>query len=225
MTLPSRPDKPARYSSSAVSLVECSVRVSPTLARLIRKSAEKEASGASATDALLTAAGIRPGEVATLHKELEQVSEVANQWREKAAREHGQLEQSKSAAAERDKERAVLRGDLRTTTDSLKGAQQQILTLEARIAELTTTLESRGKQLMHSLSISGLDDCAAAAIRALRDRLAQGDIRFASDTVSEVETLIANLGRPEIRTLSNLLTRRAWRIHIIRWLLRFRVGS
>jgi chromosome segregation ATPase len=199
--------------------------VSPTLARLIRKSAEKEASGASATDALLTAAGIRPGEVATLHKELEQVSEVANQWREKAAREHGQLEQSKSAAAERDKERAVLRGDLRKTTDSLKGAQQQILTLEARIAELTTTLESRGKQLMHSLSISGLDDGAAAAIRALRDRLAQGDIGFASDTVSEVETMIANLGRPEIRNLSNLLTRRAWRIHIIRWLLRFRVGS
>jgi len=160
-----------------------------------------------------------------LHKELEQVSEVANQWREKAAREHGQLEQSKSAAAERDKERAVLRGDLRKTTDSLKAAQQQILTLEARIAELTTTLESRGEQLMHSLSIFGLDDCAAAAIRTLRDRLAQGDIRFASDTVSEVETMIANLGRPEIRTLSNLLTRRAWRIHIIRWLLRFRVGS
>jgi hypothetical protein len=78
---------------------------------------------------------------------------------------------------------------------------------------------------MHSLSISGLDDCAAAAIRALRDRLAQGDIRFASDTVSEVETMIANLGRPEIRTLSNLLTRRAWRIHIIRWLLRVRAGS
>ena len=218
----SRPDKPGRYSSSAVALVECSVRVSPTLARLIRKSAEKEASGASATDALLTATGIRPGEVATLHKELEQVSEVANQWREKAAREHGQLEQSKSAAAERDKERAVLRGDLRKTTDSLKAAQQQILTLEARIAELTTTLESRGKQLMHSLSIFGLDDCAAAAIRALRDRLAQGDIRFASDTVSEVETMIANLGRPEMRTLSNLLTRRAWRIHIIRWLLRGR---
>jgi DNA repair ATPase RecN len=122
-----RPDKPARYSSSAVELVECSVRVSSTLARLIRKSAQKEASGASATDALLTAAGIRPGEVATLHKKLEQVSEEAKQWREKAAREHGQLEQSKTAAAERDKERAVLRGDLRKATDTLNGAQQQIL--------------------------------------------------------------------------------------------------
>jgi hypothetical protein len=199
--------------------------VSPTLARLIRKSAEKEVSGTSAKDALLTAAGVQPGEVATLQRELQRASEESRQWREKAAREHGQLERSKIAAAKWDNEKAVLRGDLRKTTDSLKGAQQQILTLEARIAELTTTLESRGKQLMHSLSISGLDDCAAAAIRALRDGLAQGDIRFASGTVGEVEAMIANLGRPEMLTLSSMLTRRAWRIHIIRWLLRFRVGS
>jgi hypothetical protein len=218
----SRPDKPGRYSSSTIALVECSVRVSSTLARLIRKSAEKEASGASATDALLTAAGIQPSEVATLHKRLELVSEEAKQWREKAAREHGQLEQSKTAAAERDKERAFLRDDLRKATDSLKGAQQQILTLEAQIAGLTTVPKSRDNQLASSLSVSGLDDCAAAAIRTLRDRLAQGDICFASGTVGEVEAMIANLGRPEMRTLSNMLTRRAWRIHIIRWLLRVR---
>jgi hypothetical protein len=215
----SRPDKPGRYSSSAVALVECSVRVSSTLARLIRKSAEKEASGASATDALLTAAGIQPSEVATLHKRLELVSEEAKHWREKAARQHGQLEQSKTAAAERDNERVLLRDDLRKATDSLKGAQQQILTFEAQIGELTTILKSRDNQLASSLSVSGLDDCAAAAIRALRDRLAQGDISFA---VGEVEAMIANLGRPEMRTLSNMLTRRAWRIHIIRWLLQVR---
>src|ERR1022692_2712014 len=179
----SRPDKAARYSSSAVALVECSVRVSPTLARLIRKSAEKEASGASAVDALLTVAGIQPGETATLHKKLEQVSEEAKQWREKAAREHGQLEQSKAAAAERGKERAVLRGDLRKATDSLKEAQQQLITFGAQIGELTSTLESRNKQLAYSLSLSGLADCDAAAIRALRDRLAEGDVRFASYTV------------------------------------------
>ena len=221
----SRPDKPARYSSSAVALVECSVRVSPTLARLIRKSAEKEASGASAVDALLTVAGIQPGETATLHKKLEQVSAEAKQWREKAAREHGQLEQSKIAAAEWDNERAVLRGDLRKAIDSLKGAQQQILTFEARIAELATTLESRNKQLAYSLSLSGLGDCAAAAIKALRDRLAKGDIQFAGDTAGDVEAMIANLDRPEMRTLSKMLTRRAWRIHVIRWLLRVRARS
>ena len=119
---PSRPGKAARSSSSAVALVECSVRVSPTLARLIRKSAEKEVSGTSAKDALLTAAGVQPGEVATLQRELQRASEESRQWREKAAREHGQLEQSKIAAAKWDNERAVLRGDLRKATESLKGA-------------------------------------------------------------------------------------------------------
>ena len=66
-----RPGKPTRYGISATTLVECSVRVSPTLARLIRKSAEKEASSASPTDALLMAAGIQPGETASLRKALE----------------------------------------------------------------------------------------------------------------------------------------------------------
>ena len=71
----SRPGKPTRSSSSAIALVECSVRASPTLARLIRKSAEKEVSGTSAKDALLTAAGVQPGEVATLQRELQQAFE------------------------------------------------------------------------------------------------------------------------------------------------------
>ncbi len=221
----SRPDKPARSSSSAVALVECSVRVSPTLARLIRKSAEKEVSGASAKDALLTAAGVQPGEVATLQRELQQASEESNQSREKAARAHGQLEQSKIAAAERDNERAVIRGELRKATDLLKGAQQQILTFEARIAELTTALESRNMQLVHSLSLSGLGDCAATAIKVLWDRLAKGDIQFTGDTAGDVEAMIANLDRPEMLTLSKMLTRRAWRVHVIRWLLRVRARS
>ena len=92
-------------------------------------------------------------------------------------------------------------------------------------SELTSTIESRNKQLANSLSLSGLADCDAAAIRALRDRLAEGDVRFASYTVGEVEAMIANLGRPEMRTLSNMLTRRAWRIHIISWLLRVRARA
>ena len=69
----SQPGKPTRSSSSAIALVECSVGVSPTLARLIRKSAEKEVSGTSAKDALLTAAGVQPGEVATPKGRLRQL--------------------------------------------------------------------------------------------------------------------------------------------------------
>ena len=173
MTL-SRPGKPAQSSSSTIALIECSVRVSPTLARLIRKSADKEMSGASAKDALLTAAGVQPGEVATLQRELQQASEESKRWREKAAREHGQLEQSKIATAKCDNERAVLLDDLSKATASLKGAQQQILTLEARIAELTTTLESRNNQLAYSLSLSGLSDCAAAGCKAASGSAGEG---------------------------------------------------
>jgi chromosome segregation ATPase len=214
------PDKPARYSSSAIALVECSVQVSPTLARLVRKSAEKEAGGASAKDALLAAAGIQPGELTTLRKEVEQASGEAGQWREQAAREHRQLEQTTTAVAQQDKERATLRADLRKATDALNDAQRQIRDLKGRIGDLATVLESRDAQLAHSLSLLGLDDGATTAVTMLRDRLAQGDIRFPSNSIAEVEAMIANLGQPEMKALSVMLARRAWRIRIIRWLLR-----
>jgi DNA repair exonuclease SbcCD ATPase subunit len=218
----SRLGKPGQSNSSAIALIECSVRVSPTLARLIRKSAEKEMSGASAKDALLTAAGIQPGELPILQRELQQASEESRRLHEVAARQRDQLEQSKIAIAKRDNERAVLLDDLSKATASLEGAQQQILTLEARIAELTNTLEHRNKQLASSLSLTGLTDYAAAAVKALRDRLARGDVQFAIETAGDVEAMIANLDRPEMRTLSEMLSRRAWRVHVIRWLLRLR---
>ena len=125
----------------------------------------------------------------------------------------------------RDNERAVLRDDLSKATDSLKEAQQQILALEARIVELTTTLESQNKQLAYSLSLSGLSDCAAEAIKALRERLASGDVQFAVNDPGDMAAMIANLDRAELRTLSEMLTNRAWRVHVIRWLLRRRARA
>ena len=97
--------------------------------------------------------------------------------------------------------------------------------LEARMDELTTTLESRNKQLAYSLSLFGLSDRAAAAVKAFRDRLARGDIQFAVDAAGDVEGIIANLDRPELRIFNEMLTRRAWRVHVIRWLLRVRARS
>ena len=61
------PGRQARQEPKlATSLIECAVRVSPTLARLIRKCAVTEAGGASPHDALLASAGIRGGEVEEL---------------------------------------------------------------------------------------------------------------------------------------------------------------
>ncbi len=220
-----RPEPPTKRKSSAIELVECSSRVSPTLARLIRKSAEKEAGGASPTDALLAAAGIKPGELATLRKEVSLVSTQAEQWREQAAREHGQLQEAKAALIRRDKDELVLRDSLRKTTEALIGAEQQILDLKARIAELTTALESRDEELTHSLSLLGLEEGAAEAVATLRDRLERGKIRVSGDTMAEIEIMITSLNRSEMRALSNILARRDWRLRIVRWLLRVRTGS
>jgi hypothetical protein len=118
----------------------------------------------------------------------------------------------------------------RTQAVSLEAAQQHIRTLEAkitafetRIAELVAAVEHREGQLAHSLSLSGLDDAATASVNALRDRLAQGDLQFTSH--SEAAAMIANLGRPEMRSLNNMLTRHARRLTVIRWLLRVRASD
>jgi chromosome segregation ATPase len=204
-----------------VTLVECSVKVSSTLARLIRKSAEKEASGTSASDALLSAVGIKPGEVAALRKRLGVVSEEADRGREKATHEHNQLQQAKAELAKLDHDRTVLRSELRASNDALKQAQQQILGFQAKIAELNATLQSRDKQLTSSLSVYGLADRAVGAVRTFRDRLMRDEMRSAGD----IEALIANLDRPELLTLSSMLSHPTWRMQIIRWLLKARAAS
>jgi hypothetical protein len=50
------PSTKRQESKSVISLVDCTVRVSPILARLIRKCAATETGGASAHDALLASA-------------------------------------------------------------------------------------------------------------------------------------------------------------------------
>ena len=71
---------------SATSLVECAVRVSPTLARLIRKCAVTEAGGASPHDALLASAGIRGGEVEELRDQAKRLTQELRQAQESGAR-------------------------------------------------------------------------------------------------------------------------------------------
>jgi len=205
----------------AVAQVECSVRVSPTLARLIRKCAEQEASGASAIDALSAAFGVQPGEAAGLHKQLKEASKEAMQWRDKFALKRRELEELRTATAS---EEGQTRRKLRETTACLDAAQlhtrtleAEIAALEARVADLAGTIEEREEQLAHSLSLSGLDDAATAALKALRHRLARGDVHFTNH--SEADAMIANLSRPEMRSLNKMLTGRDVRLNFIRWLL------
>jgi hypothetical protein len=81
-----RRNKPTQtHHDPALSLVECSVRVSPTLARLMRKCATLEAGGTSAHDALLASAGFRASEIEALHTRAKQSEEELKQAREREA--------------------------------------------------------------------------------------------------------------------------------------------
>src|SRR5689334_25175438 len=88
----------------ALSLVECSVRVSPTLARLMRKCATLEAGGTSAHDALLASAGFQAGEIEALRTRANQSEEELKQTLEHEAQLQRALDQAKTTIAQRDKE-------------------------------------------------------------------------------------------------------------------------
>jgi hypothetical protein len=97
-------NKPTQtHLDPALSLVECSVRVSSSLARLARKCAMLEASGTSAHDALLASAGIRAGEIEALRARAKQSEEEVEQTRAREAQLQRGLDQAKTTIAERDK--------------------------------------------------------------------------------------------------------------------------
>jgi chromosome segregation ATPase len=216
--MPKRPSRRTQTGSAATQLVECSVRVSPALARIMRKVAEQEAHGVSAVDALLEAAGFRLKELESLSKRLELASGEAKYWREKATHVHAQLEHLKRAGDEQNKETAGLRGELRKAFAAQQGAAQRTASERAQIENLTSLLDDRNKQLASSLSLFGMDDNAVLALTALRDHLANGEMRLC-DTADETKSLIANLHWPEMRALSQMLERRGWQLRILRWLL------
>src|SRR5580704_3918230 len=84
-------NKPAQaHLDPALSLVECNVRASPTLARLMRKCATLEAHGTSARDALLASAGFQAGEIEALRAQAKQSEEELKQAQEREAQpRHG----------------------------------------------------------------------------------------------------------------------------------------
>lgn len=214
---PKLPD--SKHLQSAVTLVECSVKVSSTLARLIRKSAEREAGGASAADALLAATGIQPGEIANLRQELEQNAKAAAQWREQADHGRSQIEQARAALVQRQEEIKQLQGDLRRAQNASAAAQQQIDNLKTQMADLTQSLQSQEERLINSVSVLNLDRDAVALLELLRDQLALNGMGFPDDTAA-AQTVIANLTRPEMSALGGLLGRAGWRLNLVRWVLR-----
>jgi chromosome segregation ATPase len=102
----------------ALSLVECSVRASPTLARLMRKCATLEAGGTSAHDALLASAGFRAGEIEALRAQATQSEEELTQAREREVQLQRALDQAMTTIAQRDKELKDIRQLLSKTAEA-----------------------------------------------------------------------------------------------------------
>src|SRR5947209_4148135 len=110
---------------SATSLVECAVRVSPTLARLVRKSAITEAGGASPHDALLASAGIRAGEVEELRDQVKHLAQELKQAQESGARLQHTLDMTKAVVEQRDQEQIALRRQVQNAGEIEKENRQR----------------------------------------------------------------------------------------------------
>jgi hypothetical protein len=142
----------------ALSLVECCVRVSPTLARLIRKCALLEAGGASAHDALLASAGFQAHETETLRAQTKLSEEELKQAREREAQLQPALDQAKATIAQRDKELKDIHQILNKTAETEKGSRQSIEAFNRQVSELESAIAAYKEQLTLAISTDGLGE-------------------------------------------------------------------
>ena len=222
------PGRQARQEpKSATSLVECAVRVSPTLARLIRKCAVTEAEGASPHDALLASGGIRTGEVEKLRDQAKLLAQELRQAQESGARLQHTLDVTKAVVAQRDQEQIALQRQLQDAGEIEKNNRQTAAAVERQIAELQRTIVSREVDLSRSISINGLDEHTTRAVMTFKDRLIRGEdlnlktaaLGIAGYELPEIEAAMAQRDRDEMRALDALLMRPTWRRRVVLWLL------
>ena len=209
----------------ALSLVECSVRVSPTLARLIRKCATLEAGGASAHDALLASAGFQARETETLRAQTKLSEEELKQAREREAQLQPALDQAKATIAQRDKELKDIHQILNKTAETEKGSRQSIEAFNRQVSELELAIAAYKEKLTLMISTDGLGEYELVVLSIFRDRLARGEgitqaaLGIAGYSALDVEAAMAKQNRREMRALEALLARPSWRQRLVLWLL------
>jgi len=225
--LKERRNKPTQtHLDPALSLVECSVRVSSRLARLVRKCAMLEAGGTSAHDALLASAGIRVGEIEALRAQTKRFEEKLEQTQQREAQLQRDLDQAKTTITERDKELRDIRQTLNKTAETAKGSRQLIDAFDLQVTELQLAITAYEEKLARTIPTNGLSEHALAALGIYRDRLARGEgIREAALGTAgynslDVEIAMAKQDRHEMRAFEVLLARSSWRRRLVLWLLR-----
>jgi DNA repair exonuclease SbcCD ATPase subunit len=221
-----RRNKPERtHLDPALSLVECSVRASPTLARLMRKCVVLEAGGASAHDALLASAGFRAGEIEALRAQAKRWEEELRPAQEREAQLKRALDQSMTAIVLRDTELADIRQILNKTAEMEKGGRQSIEALNRQVTELQLAIAAHEEKLARTISTDELGEHALSALGIFRDRLALGEgirevaLGIAGYNPLDVEAAMANQDRHEMRAFEALLARSSWRQRLVLWLL------
>ena len=211
--------------NAATSLVECTVRVSPILARLIRKSATAESEGASPLDALLTPAGSRAGEVEQLRDQIKQLADEFGIANASVGRLRQDVDTSRTDLANCVQQRIELVRDcfFQICQAYLGIRHLGAVFLVERVRRLEPSLQQAA--LNQSISTKGLDESATFALKTLKSKLSHGDkVRSAALAVSgydpaQVEAAMALRNRDEIRAFESLLTRPTWRQRVVLWLL------
>jgi chromosome segregation ATPase len=205
--------------------VECTVRVSPILARLIRKSAAAEAEGAPPLDALLTPVGSRAGEVEQLRDQIKQLADELGIANASVGRLRQDVDVSRTDLANCVQQRIELERRLKTANTLDEKHRAKMADAEVRLADLKKTIAHQQAALNQSISIEGLDESATFAIKTLKNELSHWDnVRSAALAVSgydplQVEAAMALRDREEVRAFENLLTRPTWRQRVVLWLL------
>jgi septal ring factor EnvC (AmiA/AmiB activator) len=221
-----RMNKPTQtHLDPALSLIECSVRVSPTLARLMRKCATLEAGGTSAHDALLASAGFQAGEIEALRTRAKQCEEELKQAREREVQLQRALDQEKTTIAQHDRELKDTRQILNKTAETEKGSRRSIEAFNRQIIELQLAIAAYEEKLTRTIATDGLGEHALSVLTIFRDRLARGEdtreaaLATAGYSPSDVEAAIEKQNRHEMRAFEALLARSSWRQRLVLWLL------
>ena len=211
---------------AASALVECAVRVSPTLARLIRKCAILEAGGGSPQNALITVAGFKVGEIETQRREARHCLEELAQVQEREQRLLRALDHAKATIAQRDNDLRMTRQAYAKAQEGEKEFRGTLESLKVQIAEMQLTIDAQRNDLTRSVSTKGLDAPTVAALSIFKDLVHRGeDIKAAAlasvgNSAPAVEAALAKQECREIQALEALLARPTLRRRIVLWLLR-----
>jgi hypothetical protein len=202
-------------------LVECTLRVSPTLSRLLRKCAEAEAAGASPQNALLTPIGLQEREIAQLREQGRRANVELIEARGLIQELRREVETANDVIAEGDCKQKELRRLLKEGTDNETTMLQELSVAREHILDLERTIAVQQAELRRCVDTAGMNERSLFAVQAFANRLKNGDdfkiaaLTTAEYDASQVDTAIAMYESKEVCALNALRPRRRPRDQVV----------